>query len=72
MDLTKGEEMADLDLASELNAELKAKEKSREYHFDLLRHDPFNWSYKLTVQNLEAEIQDLKKAICVTEMQHCG
>jgi hypothetical protein len=64
--------MADFYLVSELNAELKAKEKSREYHFDLLRGDPFNWSYKLTVQSLEAEIQDLKKAICVTEMQQCG
>jgi hypothetical protein len=60
--------MADLNLISEL----KAKEESREYHLNLLKHDPFNWSHSLTVQSLEAEIEDLKKAICVTEMQRCG
>ncbi len=63
--------MADLRL-TQLEAELKAKEKSRESYLDLLRHDPFNWSHKLTVQSLEAEIQDLKKAVCVTEMEQCG
>jgi hypothetical protein len=60
--------VVDLDLVSEL----KAMEKSMQYHADLLRKDPFDWSQKLTVQSLEAEIQDLRKAICVTEMQQCG
>ncbi len=55
-----------------LIAELKAKERSREYHLDLLNHDPFNWSLKLDVEALEAEIQELKQAVCVTEMQQCG
>jgi hypothetical protein len=64
--------MADLNLVSELNAVLKTKELSRKHHIYLLRHDPFNWSYRLTVQTLDAEIQELKNAVCVTEMQQCG
>jgi hypothetical protein len=60
--------MVDLDLVSEL----KAKEKSREHHIELLRGDPLNWSLKLTIHTLDAEIQDLKNAVCVTEMQRCG
>ncbi len=60
--------MVDLDLVSEL----KAKEKSLQYHADLLRQDPFDWSQRLVVQSLEAEIQELRTAICVTEMQQCG
>jgi hypothetical protein len=59
--------MAELHLVSEL----KAKEKSRVYHVDLLRRDPLNWSHKVVIETLEAEIQELKKAVCVTEMQQC-
>lgn len=55
-----------------LIAELKAKEKSRERYLDLLKHDPFNWFLELDVEVLEAEIQELKKAVCATEMQRCG
>lgn len=58
--------MSDL---TQLEAELRAKEKIRDYHLDLLRHDPFNWSHRLTVQSLEAEIQELKKAVCVVVME---
>jgi len=63
--------MADPHLTG-MKAELKAKEGSREYHLDLLRHDPFNWSLKLDVQALEADIQELKKSVCVTEMEQYG
>jgi hypothetical protein len=72
----QGRGMADLNLVSglkaELKAELKAKERSREYLRNLFKDDPFDWSLKLDVQALEAEIQDLKKAVCITEMQQCG
>ncbi len=64
----KRKEMADLNLISELNA----KENTKEYHVELLRQDPFNWMEKLTVQSLEAEILELKKAIYKRELQHCG
>jgi hypothetical protein len=68
----QGRGMADLNLVSGLKAELKAKERSREYLRNLFKDDPFDWSLKLDVQALEAEIQDLKKAVCITEMQQCG
>ncbi len=57
---------------TQLKAQLKAKERSKEYHLDLLKQDPFNWSLRLDVEALEAEIQELKQAVCVTEMQQCG
>jgi hypothetical protein len=73
-DFPKGGEMSDLRLITELSVELKAKERSREYHLSLLREDPFDWSIKLTVEALEAEVHELKKAVCVAEMelQQCG
>lgn len=60
--------MADLNLV----LEMKAKERSLQYHRDLLREDPFNWSQRLTVQSLEAEIEELRKGICLMNMQQCG
>jgi hypothetical protein len=55
-----------------LKVEVKARERSREYFLYLLKDDPFNWSLRLDVQALEAEIQELKKAVCATEMKQCG
>jgi hypothetical protein len=55
-----------------LSAELKAKERSRKYLLDLLKHDPFNWLLELDVDALEAEIEELRKAVGLREMQQCG
>jgi hypothetical protein len=35
------------------------------YFLDLLKDDPFNWSLKLDIENLDVDIQALKKAIAV-------
>lgn len=64
--------MIDLHSLSELTAELESKERNWAYHLDLLKHDPFNWLLKLDVENLEAEVQALRKAVRVTAMQPCG
>jgi hypothetical protein len=64
----QGGEMVDFDPVSEL----KAKEKSREHLIELLRRDPSNWTIKLTIQSLDAEIRELENAVCITEMKQCG